>query len=226
MRLSIGRSIFTVPYSALNKLASLALVAFWSVQAQVTEEDRGRWWFWLVLLVVASAVIAWLLGREANQSPSRPVAVERPTDAPLPAPPPVRLTTPPVTVMPEPPSAESEPMPEPKPATIVAEVAAVQAQTDADSAGVTPPPPLSAPDDLTRIEGIGPKIRTILQAAGIRTFADLADADATHLKQILVDAGLRIHNPASWPQQAALAQTGQWDALKTLQSQLSAGRRG
>ncbi len=82
------------------------------------------------------------------------------------------------------------------------------------------------PDDLKRIEGIGPKISSLLQAAGIMTFAQLADADVARLEQIVEDAGIgRIANPSTWPEQAALAAAGKWDELETLQDDLKGGRR-
>lgn len=87
---------------------------------------------------------------------------------------------------------------------------------------------LAAPDDLKRIEGIGPKIADVLQTAGILTFAQLADADVSRLRQILQDADprlLRLADPASWPEQAALAAAGQWEALAALQKELKVGRR-
>jgi large subunit ribosomal protein L21 len=65
-----------------------------------------------------------------------------------------------------------------------------------------------APDDLKRIDGIGPKISNVLQAAGIRTFAQLAETDIAQLKDILKDAGVRA-NPGTWPKQASLATVGQ-----------------
>lgn len=80
-------------------------------------------------------------------------------------------------------------------------------------------------DDLVKIEGIGPKINTVLQEAGIRTFADLAQADVERLREILTAAGLRVNDPTTWPEQAALAAAGKWDELQTLQDQLNAGRR-
>lgn len=82
-----------------------------------------------------------------------------------------------------------------------------------------------APDDLKRIEGIGPKIETILRGAGILTFAQLAAAEVTYLEKVVrEDAGLRIAFPASWPEQARLAAAGDWVALTKLQDELQAGR--
>jgi predicted flap endonuclease-1-like 5' DNA nuclease len=82
------------------------------------------------------------------------------------------------------------------------------------------------PDDLTIMEGIGPKIASLLQAAGITTFNQLAEADLGRLSQILKDAGLQhLANPATWPEQAGLAAAGKWEELKALTDSLKGGRR-
>ena len=80
-------------------------------------------------------------------------------------------------------------------------------------------------DDLKKIEGIGPKITELLKAAGIVTFADLANAELEKLQAVLAEAGSRyaMHNPATWSQQAQLAADGKWDELKELQQKLSGG---
>lgn len=84
---------------------------------------------------------------------------------------------------------------------------------------------LATPDDLQRIEGIGPAIEKILNAAGIHTFGQLAAAEVDQLERIVrEEAGLRIAYPDSWPQQAQLAATGDWNALAKLQEELSGGR--
>ncbi len=80
-------------------------------------------------------------------------------------------------------------------------------------------------DDLTIVEGIGPKISALLGAAGINTFAQLAAADEGRLREILLEARLRMADPRTWPEQARLAAEGDWEGLKTLQRQLKAGRR-
>lgn len=79
-------------------------------------------------------------------------------------------------------------------------------------------------DDLKKIEGIGPKIESVLQEAGIRTYAQLAVTGVGRLKSILNDAGVRA-TPNTWPEQAKLAAIGDWDRLGALQSQLKGGRR-
>jgi predicted flap endonuclease-1-like 5' DNA nuclease len=95
---------------------------------------------------------------------------------------------------------------------------------------VAPEPPAEPlqPDDLKRIEGIGPKISGVLQAAGIATFAQLAATDVSRIRQILEEENpnlLRLANPATWPEQAQLAAAGEWEALEVLQDELKGGRR-
>ena len=82
------------------------------------------------------------------------------------------------------------------------------------------------PDDLRKIEGIGPKIAGLLNEGGINTFAELAAAEQDRLKEILAAAGARYaaHNPSTWPKQSGLAAEGKWDELKTLQDYLDGGR--
>lgn len=85
-----------------------------------------------------------------------------------------------------------------------------------------------AADDLKLIEGIGPKIASVLQEAGVGTFAALAAADADRLQDILREADprlLRLADPATWPEQARLAAAGEWDALTEFQSTLRGGRQ-
>ena len=80
-------------------------------------------------------------------------------------------------------------------------------------------------DDLTVIEGIGPKIAGTLNAEGITTFAQLAATDANRLSEILQGAGLRLANAETWPEQAELAAAGKWEELQALTAQLKGGRR-
>ena len=84
------------------------------------------------------------------------------------------------------------------------------------------------PDKLTRIEGIGPKISSVLQAAGITTFAQLADTTPEQIEQILEDADPRLRRlakPATWREQAALAASDEWEALTALQKEFKRGQR-
>ena len=90
-----------------------------------------------------------------------------------------------------------------------------------------PVQPPAAPDDLRKIEGIGPRISALLQEAGITTFAQLANTEVSQLKQILEKGGSRftMADPSSWPEQAALAAAGNWAGFEALQRQLTGGRR-
>ena len=88
------------------------------------------------------------------------------------------------------------------------------------------PASASKADDLTKIEGVGPKMASIMAAGGIDTFAKLASADPAKISEILIadNARNKMHNPASWPQQAQLAVDGKWDELKELQDRLDGGK--
>lgn len=80
-------------------------------------------------------------------------------------------------------------------------------------------------DDLTRIEGIGPKLSEALISAEIKTFKDLAVTDEDQLKSLLLEAGHKfVPSLKTWRQQANLAAKHEWDQLKELQDQLDAGR--
>ncbi len=87
--------------------------------------------------------------------------------------------------------------------------------------------PLSVdPNDLKVVEGIGPKIEELLHAAGIGTWSDLAATNVDRLQSILTEAGPRfkMHDPKTWPEQAAYARDGQWDQLKEYQDFLIGGK--
>ena len=86
----------------------------------------------------------------------------------------------------------------------------------------------TGPDDLKIVEGIGPKISSILHDAGIHTFAQLAVTEVEHIKHVLEQANpnlLRLADPTTWSEQARLAADGQWEALKELQDRLKGGRQ-
>ena len=82
------------------------------------------------------------------------------------------------------------------------------------------------PDDFKKIEGIGPKIASLISDAGITTFAALSKSDPDKIREILLAAGnrYRMHDPTTWPAQAGLASEGKWDELKNLQDKLSGGK--
>ena len=80
-------------------------------------------------------------------------------------------------------------------------------------------------NDLTVVEGIGPKINDLFNNAGVKTFSQLSKQSIAQMRKVLDDGGsrFRIANPSTWAQQAALAAENKWDELKKLQNNLSGG---
>ena len=82
-------------------------------------------------------------------------------------------------------------------------------------------------DDLTVVEGIGPKIGDLLIAADITTFAQLASTKISRIEEVLKAAGSRyaLANPGTWPEQAALLAAGKFDEFEKLAEELDGGVR-
>lgn len=82
-------------------------------------------------------------------------------------------------------------------------------------------------DDLTRIEGIGPKIAAKLGETGVTTFAVLAATSVERLEAVIAAAGARfkLARPESWPQQAALLAAGDEKGFAALTAELRGGVR-
>lgn len=78
-------------------------------------------------------------------------------------------------------------------------------------------------DDLTKIEGIGPKIAETLTAAGVATYAALASKTPEEIAEIIKDVR-GGHVTDTWPKQAEMAAAGQWDELKAWQDELDGGK--
>ena len=80
--------------------------------------------------------------------------------------------------------------------------------------------------NLEIIEGIGPKIKEVLNNARIFTFRDLATTPLYRIKDILDAAGSQFaaHDPSTWVEQAMLAESGEWTQLEELKEYLVAGR--
>jgi large subunit ribosomal protein L27 len=81
-------------------------------------------------------------------------------------------------------------------------------------------------DDLKMVEGIGPKIEGLLNAAGIVTWKDLSNAPEEKVQGILDDAGprYRMHQPKTWANQAKMADEGKWELLERYQDWLDGGK--
>lgn len=107
----------------------------------------------------------------------------------------------------------------------VASAAAGFLAKDVAAGGVTGGAALSGSqkeDDLQIVHGIGPKTAALLRDNGYRSWSDLAAARLDDLRQLLEEAGerFRLLRPETWPQQARLAQQGQWAELKAYQKEL------
>lgn len=197
-------------------------------------------WFWLLL----GGLIGWLLNRfmckcccklPANQlntsataTPSTTAAPAKLADVPAPAakasspvaaPASKPVSTPAPSASSAATAAPATPKAAPKPAA--SKVADVIDLTAAKKAGFA----LKNANDLTVVEGIGPKINELFNNAGVKTFAQLAKQSVAQMRKVLDDGGsrFRIANPSTWAQQAALAADNKWDELKKLQDNLSGG---
>jgi len=173
----------------------------------------------------------------AEATADAPVAEAPAAEEAAPAAEPVAEAKPEPTPEPVAEAPAPEPTPEPEPvkeaAPVVEEVVAAAAPTPEPEPEPTPEPVAKAapaadvkPDDLTKIEGIGPKIKGLLIEGGIPTFAALAAAPVEKVKGILNDAGPRykMHNPTTWGQQAQMAADGKWDELKKWQDESDGGK--
>lgn len=148
-------------------------------------------------------------------APEPPAAVHEPEPPPSEPPAPAHEPEPP-TAAPEPPPAEPRKR---------ASKAAAKESADKQPARKR----AAAGDDLTLIEGIGPKISAALIAAGISTFADLAAAPEARVREILSAAQLRIVGSVAasiptWAEQAELAAAGRLDDLKAWQAAHKGGK--
>ena len=111
-----------------------------------------------------------------------------------------------------------------KPAPVIAKVPNVEVHVEATKEAVANEMNTEA-DDLTKIEGVGPKAAEALVAAGMSTFEAVAKADADKIKEILTESSSRMAHldPTSWPKQAKMAADGKWDELKEWQDNAKGG---
>jgi predicted flap endonuclease-1-like 5' DNA nuclease len=81
-------------------------------------------------------------------------------------------------------------------------------------------------DNLQIIEGIGPKMESILKENGIDIHATLGNKSLEELQAILSKYGdkYKIIDPKSWANQASLAGNGDFDGLISLQKSLNIGK--
>ncbi len=82
-------------------------------------------------------------------------------------------------------------------------------------------------DDLKLVEGIGPKIESVLQAGGIATWLQLSQTSPEKISEVLLaaDDKYRIHDPGTWPEQAKLLAEAKWEEFELLTQSLKGGRK-
>lgn len=136
--------------------------------------DYGLWL--LVALLVIIVLIFLLSGKRKADLPAEPVAPPAPAEpapAPLLAEPVVAAPVPVVPVAVEPVAVEPEPVVvEPAPVEPAAPVIEPVAEPVPVSPAVTTP--VAEGDDLLRLKGVGPKLKTLLTDLGVTSFAQIA----------------------------------------------------
>ena len=171
---------------------------------------------WILLVLSSSAVLLgllvwWLLRRKPDTAQLEAIEISIPAAS--------------IDEEPAVPSVEQAGMASSEPLVQPAREPAPVAQAEEE---VVVPEQDPAVDDLRRVEGIGPKIASVLQEAGIRTYAQLAATEVSRIEAILEASDPRLRrlaDPGTWPEQAQLAAAGEWEALQNLQAQLKGGRR-
>ncbi len=182
--------------------------------------------WWLVLGIFLGLLFCWLYDIFFRRDQGQTQTLSQPPSPTPPAARPVRPTEPKAQ-----PAAQPKPAPKPEPRAESKPAPKPEADKSAAESGQNPKDfgfklkKSDQGDDLTVIEGIGPKISQLLYAEGITTFQMLADTSYERLKEILDKAGpnYRLARPDAWPKEAALAARGDWKELKALQDRLVGG---
>lgn len=173
-----------------------------------------------ILWLIVGALIAWLLyywlsKRCCKKTQETSQQSEQSVDTPVTA----AMPSAEATKKPAAPKKVTRKSTSAKPKTTSTTVIDVAA---AKAAGIT----IKNADDLTVIEGVGPKISALFKDNGLNTLAQVADASVPQMRAILDKGGprYRIANPGTWAKQAKLAASNKWVALKKLQNELSGGK--
>jgi len=81
-------------------------------------------------------------------------------------------------------------------------------------------------NDLTIVEGIGPKIQELFHNHDVKTWQALSECSVEKCQSVLNSGGdrFKMHKPGTWPEQAKMAAEGLWDKLKKWQDELDGGK--
>lgn len=184
---------------------------------QRTHSDRYLWLWVLPGIAFLASLLYLLWKKRVEQGNIQPVRIDlsfvRQSVAGPAGAPPVAAPVSPAAEIRIPVQVEEPVLPAAEPAappTQPEEPVSVEPSTPLPEAPVA----VSQPDDLVVLIGIGPKVAAVLRAAGIDSFARLAQSDPLDLRKILEAAGLRLPDPTTWPEQARLAAEGRWQEMK------------
>lgn len=186
-----------------------------------TEEGGIPTWVWPVLILMVGFLVWWWLRKPAEEV-SAPFLAKR-SENPQSMVSPVVAETSAAAAGPKTKEHKITHGPTPRPVTAESSLSP-DTEDDRDQSLPAVPPINVKPDDLTIIEGIGPKINQVLHAAGIQSLSQLSDSEIGQLKAILLAAGVRLADPTTWPVQAKLAAAGDLETLRALQATLKGGR--
>ena len=195
---------------ATRSLGSAVPGVGWTTWRAAEEGEGLPWWAWVLIVLILVAVALYLWLRHPPEREKIEAAYSVPGARPSPEAEPAPLC-----------AAEAEE---------IAPEAAAEAVAE-ETVEKPTPEPVAAPaparrDNLKRIEGIGPRISSLLYEAGITSYAQLAETGVDELRHILEKAGLgRLTDPGTWPEQAKLAAADKWAELQALQAELKGGRR-
>jgi predicted flap endonuclease-1-like 5' DNA nuclease len=184
---------------------------------QAAEVNAVVWFIGQSMVIIAAAfllgiLVGWLIrGPRPKREPLAVAGAQVPAEA-------AEIT------------AAAEPVPEPVTvaAAVPEPVAGAAEKTAAAEPDAVPPVAvavLDEPQDLKRIEGIGPKMARALHDAGIRTYSQLAEADEATLRRAIKSHGLRFApSIVTWSRQARLLADGDDEGFADLTRRLVAGR--
>lgn len=81
-------------------------------------------------------------------------------------------------------------------------------------------------NDLTVVEGIGPKIQELFHNHDVKTWYALSECSVDKCQSVLLSGGdrFKMHKPGTWPEQAKMAAEGRWSDLKNWQDKLDGGK--
>jgi len=81
-------------------------------------------------------------------------------------------------------------------------------------------------NDLTVVEGIGPKIQELFHNHDVKTWRSLSECSQATCQKVLDSGGKRyqMHDPGSWPKQAGMAADGKWAELAKWQESHKGGK--